>query len=213
MSSFWFVSHISLWLIVGFLLLAVFTLARQVGLLHRRMPPVGARLMNAGLEIGDQAPEINAVDLQGRPVRLGSAQGKRTLLAFVSPTCQACTDLAPALRSLWKSEQRTVDVVLVSTTGNEETNRRFAKRHRLEDMPFIVSPELGPTYHVAASPYALLIDEHGQVQTKGLVNNREQLESLLHAAELGYPSMEHLLEAKEDDHVEEQVKEVSVVRP
>jgi hypothetical protein len=48
----WLISYVALWLLVTLLLLAVFTLARQVGILHTRLGPVGARMVNAGLEIG-----------------------------------------------------------------------------------------------------------------------------------------------------------------
>lgn len=210
MSSIWLISYLALWLVVGFLLLAVVTLARQVGLLHRRLPPVGARLMNAGPEIGAPVPELTVVDLQGRSINLGGARARQTLALFVSPSCPACAGLMPALRSLWQSERRILDVFVISPIGDEEANRRFAERHRLGPIPVIVSPAAGQAYRVATLPYALLIDGRGFVQTKGLVNTREQLESLLHAADRGYPSVERLIEAEEDQARVEQAQGTGV---
>jgi hypothetical protein len=42
-------------------------------------------------------------------------------------------------------------------------------------------------------PYAVLIGADGTVRAKGLVNNREQLESLLAAEDLGVGSMQDYL--------------------
>ena len=53
MNSLMIVSQVGLWVIVSFLLLAVFALVRQVGLLHRRIAPSGARMTTDGPAIGD----------------------------------------------------------------------------------------------------------------------------------------------------------------
>ena len=42
-------------------------------------------------------------------------------------------------------------------------------------------------------PYAVLLDQQGRIRAKGLVNSREQLESLFTASELGVASVQDYL--------------------
>jgi methylamine dehydrogenase accessory protein MauD len=51
------------------------------------------------------------------------------------------------------------------------------------------------SYRVNRLPFAVLIDGDGIVRAKGLINNREQLESLFNAKELGVDSIQRYLEA------------------
>jgi methylamine dehydrogenase accessory protein MauD len=172
------------------LFLVVVAMARQIGLLHRRLRPAGARMTDAGLGIGEQAPEIKEVDLQGQEMTLGSHRGKQTLLVFISVGCSSCVELAPALRSLWKTERMTLEILLVALSGDKATNREFVTQHKLSDIPWVVSENVGLEYRVANPPYAVLVDEWGVVRAKGIVNHLEHLESLLNAAKLGHPSWE-----------------------
>lgn len=190
MNGIWLISYLALWVVVLFSLLALFVLARQIGLLHRRFGPANARMENEGLEIGEVAPELNAFDLQGQEVSLGSKRGKETLFVFMSATCPACQELAPALRSISASERGSLEVVVVSLDSDEAKNRDFVARHKLEKIPYVVSQGLSLQYKVFAPPYGLLIDKHGVVRAKGVVNHLEHLESLINAADSGYPSME-----------------------
>ena len=60
----------------------------------------------------------------------------------------------------------------------------------------MLSAELGMQYRVSKLPYALLLDEAGRVRAKGLVNSREQLESLFAARELGVASVQEYLDGQ-----------------
>ncbi|HET8580135.1 MAG TPA: thioredoxin-like domain-containing protein [Nitrospiraceae bacterium] len=200
MTGMWLASYVALWIVVAVLVMAVLVFARQIGLLHRRLPPLGARMENAGPEIGTEPPPVTGLTTEGRPVRLGHVGGKRSLLVFVSPTCEVCRDLAPAVRSLERSERSRLDLLLVSIRGNATENRSFIRQHKLDDVPLIVSPELGDEYRIPSTPYAVLVDRDGLVRAKGIVNNLEHLESLLNAAEMGHPSVESLIHARHHEH-------------
>jgi hypothetical protein len=52
------------------------------------------------------------------------------------------------------------------------------------------------TFHVDKLPHAVLIDEHGTLVGRGLVNSREHLESLLVARETGFASVQSYLKAQ-----------------
>jgi methylamine dehydrogenase accessory protein MauD len=190
MNSIWLVSYLCLWIVVLSLVVAVSLLMRQIGLLHRRLAPSGARVENAGPQIGSSVRELDELDSQGRRVTLGSEHGKQTLLVFVSAICQACDGLAPAIRSVWKSERESTDVVIVSLGGDLVSNRAFVRRHKLEAIPYLISEKIGSHYSVLAPPYALLIDENGGLRAKGVVNHLEHLESLFNAVAVGHSSLQ-----------------------
>lgn len=185
------VSNIVLWVIVLALLVVVLALTRQVGVLHERIAPVGALMLNKGLAVGEQAPPVDVVDLDGHELRIGAPRGDglSTLLLFVSPTCPVCESLLPVLKSSRRDEQSWLQVVLASD-GEPATHREFVRSHGLSDFPYVVSAPLGITYQVNRLPYAALLDASGTLRARGLVNSREHLESLFEAKRLGIGSLQ-----------------------
>jgi len=190
MNTILLVSYFALWAVVIVLIFAFAIFARQIGLIHKRIFPSGARMTDAGPKIGVLVPALSVTDLDGRQIELGGEALKPTLLTFVSATCGSCSDLVPALRALWKNERKRLNFAIISLAGSEEENRQFIGEHRLEDIPFVLSHELGRSFKVLAPPYGVLLDKTGAVKAKGIVNRREHLESLLNADELNEPSME-----------------------
>src|SRR5919108_3391382 len=81
-------------LVVG-LSLVVLALARQIGVLHERVAPLGALMTDRAVDVGQPAPPLEVVDLAGDKLLLGGtrADGKSQLLLFVSPTCPMCKKL------------------------------------------------------------------------------------------------------------------------
>lgn len=186
------VSNVVLWFAVVALLVVVFALARQIGVLYERVSPMGALMMDTGPAIGASAPVLALTDLAGRPVNLGAPTPRSTLVFFLSPTCPVCKKLLPALKSAANRERRWLSVVLASD-GEADEHQRFVQRAGLEAFPYVLSRELGVTFHVSKLPYALVLDERGVVRAKGLVNSREQLESLFTAKELGVASIQQFV--------------------
>jgi methylamine dehydrogenase accessory protein MauD len=185
------ISNVLLWTALLALLLVVLALVRQLGVLHERIAPAGALMLNRGLTVGERAPMIDVEDLQGRPLRLGAprADGRSTLLVFVSPTCPVCKSLLPVIRSGRKDEKDWLDVVLASD-GDIEEQRRFASEQGLDGVPYVVSTPLGLGYQVNRLPFAALVDAAGVLRARGLVNSREHLESLFEAQRLGVASLQ-----------------------
>ena len=183
------VSLVILWIVV--VLLAIVTLAavRQIGLIHKRLPPVGARMTPVGPELGGQVPLFEETDIFGGRVTLGAEGAKKVLLVFISTRCVSCNEIAPAIRSIARSEARSIDTILLSDNSEDDV-REFATRHRLDHLPIVVSRELVEAYGVHTTPYGLLADESRVTITKGIVNNIEHLESLIRAGELGVDSVE-----------------------
>jgi methylamine dehydrogenase accessory protein MauD len=192
------VSNLVLWVLVVALAGIVFALARQIGVLYERVAPAGALLLGRGPVIGEAAPVVAAPDLRGGSVEVGGPgpDGRSTLVFFLSPTCPVCKTLLPTLRSVARSERRRLRVVLASDGAREE-HEAFVREQGLEPFPYLLSPTLGMTYQVGKLPYAVLLDASGVIRSKGLVNTREHLESLLEAEERGVASIQEFLRQRE----------------
>lgn len=193
------VSNLLLWVVVVALGILVVALTRQIGLLHERMGPVGALSTARGPEVGEPAPELRLSDLSGRTVAIGGRARRRTLLFFLSPTCPVCETLLPTLRRVVAEESPAVRLVLASD-GAEEAHADFRREHQLEQIPYVLSTELGIRLGVAKLPTAVLIDEAGIVRARGIVNTREHLESLFFADELGVASIQEYLDRERPSH-------------
>jgi methylamine dehydrogenase accessory protein MauD len=185
------ISNVVLWIVVLALLAVVLALTRQVGVLHERITPAGALMINRGLAVGEQVPLIDVTDLNGQALKMGAARsdGLSTLILFVSPTCPVCESLLPVLQSSRRHEKRWLQIVLASD-GDPATHREFVRSHGLLDFPYVVSAPLGMTYQVSRLPFAALLDAAGTLRARGLVNSREHLESLFEAQRLGVASLQ-----------------------
>lgn len=190
------ISLVLLWVLVITLSLVVFALARQIGILHDRIAPAGALMLAKGLSVGQAAPAVEAVDIDGNALRIGDARadGKDTLVMFVSPTCPVCKDLLPVLKATQRSEQRWLQIILASD-GEHAVHASFRNQYALAAFPYVLSPALGIAYQVNRLPYAVLLDHRGVVLTRGLVNSREHLESLFEAKRLGVASIQDYFQA------------------
>lgn len=188
------VSNIILWIVVLALLLAVLALARQVGILYERVAPMGALMLDHGPKVGDMAPVFKIEALDGRSVAVGLADSKKSqLLFFLSPTCPVCKKLLPVLKSISNVEAKWLDVVLASD-GDRPEHAEFYRKAGLSEFPYLLSTELGMAFQVGKLPYAILIGDDGKVRAKGLVNSREQLESLFAAKEMGVASVQEYID-------------------
>jgi len=185
------ISVIVLWIVVLCLLAVVLALTRQLGVLHERIAPVGALMLNRGLAVGEPAPAIDVVDLHGANLRLGAPRtdGKSTLLLFVSPTCPVCKSLLPIIKSSGRDERDWLDIILASD-GNTDEHRDYIRANGLGGIPYVLSAPLGMTFQVSRLPFAALLDEAGVLRARGLINSREHLESLFEAKRLGVASLQ-----------------------
>jgi len=174
----------------------VFGLARQVGILHERVAPMGAMTSDHGPAVGEMAPVLSLTTLGGERLTVGGASpaARSRLLLFVSPSCPVCKKLLPIARSFASAER--LDVLLVGD-GDEAEQRAMITEFALERVPYVSAPEVGMTFQVGKLPYAVLLDAEGVIRAKGLVNNREHLESLLVAEETGFGTIQAYLEAKQ----------------
>jgi len=186
------VSQIISWTVILGLGIALLALARQVGVLHVRLAPAGALMTGKGPTVGEPAPVLEATTLDGASLTIGKglSKGRMQLLLFVSPHCPLCKELIPIAANFARSER--LDIVFA---GDDEVSEQRAMVARLEmgGIPFVNSSIVGRAFHVDRLPHAVLIGDDGTVLSKGLVNSREHLESLVTAHEMGVVSVQDYL--------------------
>lgn len=190
------VSNVLLWLLLLALAFVVMGLVRQIGVLHGRIAPAGALMVDKGVAVNEPAPQVTAADRNGRPVNFGYAGDKAQLLFFLSPTCPICKSLLPAIKSIAKEQADRLEVVYVSD-GDPEDQLKLITEHKLENATYVVGPEVGMTYQIGKLPYAALVDKGGVLRAKGLVNSREHLDSLFETEHLGSATLQQHLHGQQ----------------
>lgn len=186
-------SVIVLWIVVLVLIVLVIALARQIGILHTRLAPAGALMTSAGPKVGEMAPTLVLDSLTGEALTVGGSQATASLILFISPTCPICKSLVPTAKSLAHSEQGRLSLAFASDGGEVSQHEQYVKDLKLEAYPYVVSLELGMKFEVGKLPYAVLIGADGVLRSKGLVNSREHLESLVESMDSGFESIQDYL--------------------
>jgi hypothetical protein len=155
-SGWWAAAFVVQWVLLAVLAVVVVALARQIGVLHLRLGPLGAlEVDDEGPPLGEAPPRRSARDRAGAAVLVGGSGGQR-LLAFVSPTCPICEQVLPSLPAA------------ADASGLE--------------LQVVSDPELERTYRVPGVPFVVVFDELGVVRSKGTVNTLEQVEGLVDSA-------------------------------
>ncbi|ACI52094.1 alkyl hydroperoxide reductase/ Thiol specific antioxidant/ Mal allergen [Gluconacetobacter diazotrophicus PA1 5] len=175
------VSQILLFAAIVVLVLVVLALARQIGVLHERIAPIGLQQPQSGLDVGQVIPRITMRTLSGAPFPMGEAlpPGTVRMLLFVAPDCPVCKRVLPV--ALDVARDRGLDPVLV---GDGAPPELVAMRDRmgLGGVAFVTGVELGLVLQVSRLPTLVLLDSNGTILAKDVVNTRRQVEALIPAA-------------------------------
>jgi methylamine dehydrogenase accessory protein MauD len=174
------VSNALLWVVLAVLAVILLALVRQLGIIHERLAPIGTLSVGAGLKVGERAPALELTDLAGgvRQVASPRADGKSTLLLFLSPTCPVCKTLLPLIKSSARLEEPWLEIWLAGD-GEADAAREFAEAHGLGALPYLLSAPLAISYQVSRLPYAVVIDGAGVLRARAAIENAEQLSGLL----------------------------------
>lgn len=190
------VSNLLLWMVVCILSLLVFALMRQIGVLHERVFPAGALMTTSGPKVGEKITAAVYRSLANTDLSIGGEQSRNTLLLFVSPGCPICKTLLPYVHSVIQAERPDTRILLASDADNDaerEQHHSFIRQYNLAAENYILSRPLGLLFMIEKLPYAVIIDQHGVLRAKGMVNSREHLESLFEAQARGVASLQEYL--------------------
>lgn len=193
------VSNIILWVVIIALSLLVLALARQVGILHERVSPAGALQPTSGPKVGELTSKLDLRTLDGSQVVIGGENDSAlaTFILFISPTCPVCKSLVPTAKSLIQSEKSRMQLMFASdgaTTDKElAQHKSYVTDLHISDYPYIISQQLGMTYEVSKLPFAVLVGSDGILKSKGLVNTREHMESLIESMDSGISTLQEFV--------------------
>jgi methylamine dehydrogenase accessory protein MauD len=194
MGVFW-ISYIVLWVVVSVQAVLILALGRLVGQLTRRNPPTGARVINPGPEIGSRVEDWSGVDLLGKEFEFRFPRGRGAFLLYTSPHCTVCESLVPSARRFFEEIAPEAEGVWVMVLGSRDAQLAYAREHGLTRHVLLAEDQLPRSWQVQGAPFGLWIDAGGVVKSKGMTNNRDHLESLRNAAEMGHPSIQSYLAA------------------
>jgi methylamine dehydrogenase accessory protein MauD len=99
---------------------------------------------------------------------------------------------------LARSEQDRIRLLFASDGENIEQHQSYIRDLEIEEYPYVVSEGLGMYYQVSKLPFAILIDHSGVLRSKGLVNTREHLESLIESMDTGVATVQEYVGSKSD---------------
>jgi peroxiredoxin len=113
------------------------------------------------LKIGDAAPEVQLVNLDGQSRTISEFFGEEIFLMFWNPACAFCEAMLPTLRD-WETDNTDQRVLIVSR-GTREDNRAMGLRSPiLLDQSFLA----GAAFGAAGTPMAVMINSAGEISSE-----------------------------------------------
>lgn len=177
------------------LALGVFVLARQIGVLHERLAPIGTQPVLSGLQAGQALPQVTARTLADAPVAVGGANaaGRSMLLMFVSADCPVCKRVLPQARVV--AREHDLDLVLIGE-GDVSALSAMVSLTPLEGVPLLVSMELLLLMQIGRLPTMVALDPRGVITARDVASGRREIEALVATLPQARPTL-----TKESSHV------------
>lgn len=171
MNTFFLISYALLWLLVIPLVLLNLVLFRQLGI----MVMGTARGINqSGLPIGKMIPKVDGLKTDGTPWSTSDLLGQSHILFFGSTTCSECRDIMPYLAQMKEKYNVTPVLMLFSEL---DMAKKYVKENNISHEVVLANNFISDKLDVTATPFAYAVDENGVIQSKGLINTLQQLES------------------------------------
>jgi len=170
------ISSVVLWALQIGTIIVLVGLARQVGVLHLRLPAKGAGSVEDGPTVGAQFDLPPVISAQGRTIPV-LVRDRLSLVTFASPGCSVCVPVLQAVRSLKSAEQGVW--FLIAVDGGEGQVLEYTEKYGLPDS--VASESLG-AIDGPHRPFSVALSSAGVVLASGVPNTLEQLEVLLGVA-------------------------------
>ena len=117
--------------------------------------------------VGKSAPDLQAVDIQGKTISLADLRGKTVLLDFWTTWCPPCQADAPTIQRLNdKYGNKNLAVIGISVSEEREIVENYLKKHP-HNYPVVLSSEnqLPRPYQIGVFPTYLIIAPDGTLMT------------------------------------------------
>jgi peroxiredoxin len=119
-------------------------------------------------EVGQQAPDFELTDLQGKKVRLSDFRGKAVMLNFWGSWCEPCRSEMPALQAAYeKYKDQGFVVIAVNIAEADVTAAAFAKDYGLTFPIWLDrNRDVVRQYQIGPIPTSFFIDPNGKIVNK-----------------------------------------------
>lgn len=139
------------------------------------------------ISTGKVAPSLEMNDIKGRPVTLTGINSEYTLLVFWSTECQHCTNMMPALKSIYDRQKvKRFEVVAVSLDTSKSALEHFLKSERLNWVNLCdfqgFRSKAADDYNIYATPTMFLLDREKRILAKPI--SMRELEQTLREGQL-----------------------------
>lgn len=116
--------------------------------------------------IGESIPQFSATDINGRRITEKDFAGRKTLVAFSSPTCGHCVNLMQQIRE-WEPGRKAHDPeIIIFTDGDEEEERKLGlEASIIIDKEYKTATKFG----MRGVPSAVLVNENGIIATEAAI--------------------------------------------
>ncbi len=182
------ISNVALLAVVAGLGLVVFSLARQIGILHERTAPLGVAQSNAGLSEGSEVPQLEMPTLAGGHMGLrdGSDAGRWVAMLFVAADCPICKSVLPAYLDQLQEHGKLLDGFWVSDGVDMAAYPAYAAAHGMDEERYLISQEVGLHLQIRQLPSLVLIDDRARLAVNQPVQGPRHLQALFRRAQIGH---------------------------
>lgn len=163
-------------LVTAINLVLLMVLIRQYGLVVGRLGPAGARMSEEGPEPGEKLDLSALAAVTASPV-FERDSGRPLLLYFLDPGCRTCKEVLSMVPIVARTE-RWLDQAVISLREPEGGLLTW-KDLIPSTVPVGIGPTVAAGWNIYGGPFALAVDAQRQVRAKGIVNTKEDLDSLI----------------------------------
>ncbi len=135
-------------------------------------------------QIGETAPMLNLVTLDGKSSNLYDLQSKYTMVIFWDPNCGHCKETVPKVDSIWEAKWKAIGLKVYAVNIDEKANKawgEFIDNHKLNSWTNVYQtkedrdaeskagkPNYRQLYDVYKTPTLYLLDDQKRIIAKNL---------------------------------------------
>lgn len=131
-------------------------------------PPFEAPSEGMSLKIGEEAPNLELVDLEGKKHQIKDFRGKVLLINFWATWCPPCLIEMPSLSAAYrKLSDRGFEVLAINLDENPKPVQEFVEEQK-PSFKIFADPQgrTAEKYLVYGLPYTILVDRQGRIRHK-----------------------------------------------
>ena len=175
MSTLFYVSYVSLWVLCLVQAVLLFLVYRHFGIIALG---TADGVNRDGLAVGKLAPIISGVTARGKTAEWSAQPGRAYLLLFAAPGCKPCSEVLPTVKQEGVAAKGFDTVIIVP--GQRDAVAQLVEQFQL---PFVCLAEDGSgaadRYQVRVTPFAFVVGKDGRILAKGLCSDAHKLRHLL----------------------------------